>query len=129
MKDEIYNEWLKQIQKEWYENVILQKRRYDTDQVMRRREYQKRRWRDTMNDKVYEILKPIREDVINILEESNYPKSIKVIIHKLEKMNVITKEDNISHLLSLWLNSDPMFKRIPAGKRKYHYMLKSKEVE
>lgn len=128
MKDEIYNEWLEQIRKEWNENVVSQRIMLTPAEIARRRKYSKERWRNAMNDKAYEIINPIREDVIHILEESNYPKTVKSIVHRLEKMKIITKDDKVSHTLTLWLNSDPIFKRILAGKRKYRYTLKSKEV-
>lgn len=129
MKDEIYNEWLEQIQKEWNENVVLQRIRLTPAEIAKRRKYSKERWRNTMNNKVYEIINPIREDIIHILEESNYPKTVKVIVHRLEKMGMITKDDNVTHSITLWLNSDPMFERILESKRKYRYMLKEKLIE
>ena len=92
MKDEIYNEWLEQIRKEWNENVVPQRIKLSQEEIARRKKYSKERWRNTMNDKAYEILNPIREDVINILEEANYPKTIRSIVHKLQRMGIITKD-------------------------------------
>ena len=83
-----------------------------------------------MSDKVFGMIKPIRKEVMQILEEANYPKSVKGITNKLLRMNVISKEDNITHPLTFWLNSNSMIMRVQTGKRKYRYTLKSKnEVE
>ena len=71
-------------------------------------------------------LNQIKNYVIEILDESSYPKFVKGIIYKLQRMNIISYDDKITYYLTLWLNSDKRIKRVQAGKRKYKYTLKSK---